>query len=400
MYVSRGNSINVAPMHWCMGAECFVIAAGKGNRMKTNETTIKSVGWGFGRCNMSCRHCYSAATFSTPEHTFRELQCIADRICPEISSVNYGTGEFIFNPNAVELARYIASEYPHVKQALTTNGSSILMMNPDEVAKLFHDIDVSVDYADPETHLKFRRHPKAWDWVNRALELCETLYVDRSVVTCVTSETSDDDIKELLDLARKYGASWRANWFRKTGRGKEKLQLTRVRFWQIIKLLIDLKVEFESFSDPLIASILGHPGKNPVKGCVCGQVSCRIQPDLNVTPCVYLKGKQWSAGRIDKKTLVDFGNSPEFKKLRQRQVPACQDCGFFETCGGGCASRAFLHKGNLDEPDDFCPFVAGNDFVEMNMLIHLIFASYGEILVSPPSDKVHDGYLCTMIIKP
>jgi radical SAM protein with 4Fe4S-binding SPASM domain len=372
----------------------------KGGKMKTNGTTIKSVGWGFGRCNMSCRHCYSAATFSTPEHTFRELQCIADRICPEISSVNYGTGEFIFNPNAAELARYISAEYPHVRQALTTNGSSILMMNPDEVGKLFHDIDVSVDYADPETHLKFRRHPKAWDWVNRALELCEALYVDRSIVTCVTSETSDDDIRELLELARKYDASWRANWFRKTGRGKEKLQLTRLRFWQIIKLLIDLKVEFESFSDPLVASILGHPEKNPVKGCVCGQVSCRIQPDLSVTPCVYLKGKQWSGGRIDRKTLAELGNSSEFKSLREREPKFCLDCDYFSICRGGCASRAFLHSGSLDEPDNFCPFIIGNDFVEVNKLIDRITEAREEIMVSPPSDKVHDGYLCTMIIKP
>ncbi|MEK7511825.1 MAG: radical SAM protein, partial [Patescibacteria group bacterium] len=161
------------------------------------KSTIKSVGWGFGRCNMHCQHCYSAASFATPEHSFADLRFIAEKICPEISSVNYGTGEFIFNPNAVELARYIASDFPHVSQAITTNGSSILMMNPAEVRRLFHDIDVSVDFADPETHLKFRRHPKAWEWVNKALELCEMLDVERSIVTCVTSQTSDDDIKEL-----------------------------------------------------------------------------------------------------------------------------------------------------------------------------------------------------------
>ena len=366
------------------------------------KSTIKSVGWGFGRCNMHCQHCYSAASFATPEHSFADLRFIAEKICPEISSVNYGTGEFIFNPNAVELARYIASDFPHVSQAITTNGSSILMMNPAEVKRLFHDIDVSVDFADPETHLKFRRHPKAWEWVNKALELCEMLDVERSIVTCVTSQTSDDDIKELLDMSRKYGASWRANWFRKTGRGKEKLQLTRLRFWQIIDLLIDLGVEFESFSDPLVASILGHPEKNPVSGCSCGQNSCRIQPDLTVTPCVYLKGKQWSAGSIVRRNLSELRNSPEFRKLRERAPERCNDCSHFTTCRGGCAARAFLHNGSLDAPDDYCPLIhkPGDDNNQVEWLASKIMQRRSELRISPPSNKVHDGYLCTMIVKP
>ncbi|MBU1179611.1 radical SAM protein [Patescibacteria group bacterium] len=355
---------------------------------------IKSVGWGFGICNMNCKHCYGASGASAPEYTFRELQAIADKICHTIQDINYGTGEFAFNPNAVALAEYIKDRFPHIKQAVTSNGATPIFMRPDLVKKLFHDIDISLDFADPERHKDFRQHPLAWKWVEESLALCRDLEIERSIVSCITSQTTDDIIKELLEFSAKHGATWRTNWFRKTGRGKSYLEITPQRFWEIIVLLAKESAEFVSLSDPLLASILGRPDKNPTKGCPCGELSCRIQTDLTVTPCVYLKGKKWSGGSIQEKTLEEIYHSEKFEALRNRYPAVCRDCKFGETCRGGCASRAYLHTGSLDNPDNYCPIVAGMDVEE---LVETIQPK--ALTITPGTDLVHDGYLCTMIIK-
>ena len=355
---------------------------------------VRSVGWGFGICNMNCKHCYGASGSRAPEHTLKELQVIADKICSDISDINYGTGEFAFNPNAVALAEYIAERYPRVKQAVTSNGSTPLFINPRLLKKLFHDIDISLDFADPERHKEFRQHPLAWKWVEESLERCRELEIARSVVTCVTSQTTDDVIKELLEFSARYGATWRTNWFRKTGRGKSHLEITARRFWEVVALLAKERVEFVSLSDPLLASILGRPDKNSAKGCPCGELSCRIQTDLTVTPCVYLKGRKWSGGSIQEKSLDEIYESKKFRLIRERFPVACGDCRFGETCRGGCASRAYLGAGGLNNPDSYCPVAAGMDIDELVAGIQA-----DTLRVASGTELVHDGYLCTMIVK-
>lgn len=352
----------------------------------------KSIGWGFGRCNMNCRHCYAASSNTCPQYVFSRLKRIADRICPETSAINYGTGEFGFNMSAFMLAKYIKENYPHISQSVTTNGATVILMDPKEVKNIFHDIDFSLDFPDPERHNAFRRHPLAWDWVIRGLEICQKEKMEASLVTCVTGLTNNDDIKELLDIARKYGASWRVNWYRPTGRGKSdlKLNLTPKRVWDVLKFLSQ-ETKIEALSDPLFDGIL-KTNYNNYNGCACGIHSCRIQTDLSVTPCVFLKGKIWSGGMINKKSLGHIFESQTFKKFRSRNPGFCKDCQFWEKCRGGCASRAMLYRGNLNEPDGFCPIVNKIPLEEVMDIKMEFLKSEGK--------KVHDGYLCTLIVKP
>jgi radical SAM protein with 4Fe4S-binding SPASM domain len=320
---------------------------------------------------------------------------VADIVCPHANSINFGTGEFCFNPNTLALARYIHAKYPQVKLAITSNGASILLISDKELKELFSDIDVSVDFANPEEHNDFRQHPQAWNWVLKSLQKMKRLGIPRSIVTCVTSLTTNNHIEQLLLLAKEYNASWRTNWFRHTGRGEEHLRLSSKRFWEIIKYLIDKGLTFECLSDPLLASLLGHPEKNPVAGCACGTLSCRIQTDLKVTPCVYLKGDNWVGGNILQDGLSVIYQHPHFIDLRERKLPAlCRQCQYIATCRGGCASRAVLHSGGLDQPDDFCPFIGGDKEAVEAFLQDL----RKRIRVVQSHGLVHDGYLCTMIV--
>jgi mycofactocin biosynthetic radical S-adenosylmethionine protein MftC len=350
-----------------------------------------SVGWGFGKCNMRCKHCYSESGPVCPQYDLSLLKMIADKICPDISAVNYGTGEFGFNLNTFQLLQYIHEQYPQVYQAVTSNGSTGFLLTRAQLM-MFNDLDFSVDFPDPDRHNEFRQHPKAWDMVMKELAICHKEGMDISIVTCVTGVHTDDDIKELLELAHRFDASWRVNWFRPTGRGKrfnQQFGLSPRRAWDILKLVSN-NAQIESLSDPLFDAICNtHYSQD--SGCACGEKSCRIQTNLTVTPCVFLGGKRWSGGSIVDRTLPEIFASDTFQAFRARRPKLCLSCQFWETCRGGCASRAVLYRGKLNEPDGFCPIVNNIGLDELSD-IHPIIKPHTH-------RKVHDGYLCTLICK-
>ncbi len=348
---------------------------------------IKKVGWGFGRCNQFCKHCYNASTAKAPQYSFATLKEIADKICLEITDINFGTGEFIVNPNALLLARYIREKYPHIVQAVTSNGSTIIQMAPTEIKHLFHDVDISLDFPSENRHNEFRGHPLAWKWANGALQILKELEVPRTLVTCVNSSTTNDDIEKLLEIAEKYDALWRINWFRQTGRGDASLRISAKRTWDIIRFL-SKKVKFV-----VLDSIFGAVLRIPCKPCPAGHYTCRIHENLNMSPYPFLKGPQWNSGNIaDPSTnLKTVYESEIFKNLRERQAPFCKDCPFFKECRGGCATRSVLHNGGINQPDDYCPVQAKLDIKSLQEI---------SIEFTNSINLVHDGYLCTTIVKP
>ena len=351
---------------------------------------IKKIGWGFGLCNMKCDHCYNSSDMqdSIPRFTFDQLRDVADKVCPDVRDINFGTGEFFCNPNAVELARYIASTYAHVDLSLTTNGYTVVKMSQPEVKHLFNDIDVSLDFPDRERHNAFRHHPLAWEWAIRALEILKEIRMQHTIVVCLTSRVTDEDLLSLLRLADSFEAFLRINWFRHTGRGSQELRVSAERAWAVIKLLAD-KATFCSldsiFSGPL--NVMANP-------CPAGRSSARIHQDMSVTAYPFLKGPQWSAGYITDPdmNLERIYQSPVFQQLRNRKVDFCETCEFVEACGGGCITRAALHNYDFNQIDDYCPVYSG--------LMDSVEELYGRVTVQKQGNLVHDGYLCTTILKP
>ncbi|MBU1613616.1 radical SAM protein [Patescibacteria group bacterium] len=108
------------------------------------QPEIRKLGWGFGRCNQQCKHCYNASKPQAPEFTFAELKAVADKVGPFVSDINFGTGEFVVNPNTHDLGAYLRDAYPRVNLALTTNGYSVVALRPETIKALFHDVDVII----------------------------------------------------------------------------------------------------------------------------------------------------------------------------------------------------------------------------------------------------------------
>lgn len=351
---------------------------------------IKKIGWGFGLCNMNCTHCYNNSSMGQdiPRYSFKQLVSVATKVCPSVRDINFGTGELFCNPNTMRLIAFIAQNYPHIDMAITSNGYTIVKMKKIDIKRQLNDVDISVDFPDKQRHNEFRGHDKAWFWANRALKILQEIRIQTTITTCVTSQTTDEDLLGLISMANRYGACLRINWYRNTKKETNHLRISAERAWSVIELLAD-KVIFSSL-DSIFAGPLGVK----CQSCPAGGFSARIHQDMSVTAYPFLKGEKWSAGNIldPKVNMYTVFNSSVFNKLRSRNVSYCKECPFQKTCNGGCLTRAVLHNKGINDTDDFCPV----RYKQMDTVNRI----KGKIVLIKQGNLVHDGYLCTTIMKP
>lgn len=348
-----------------------------------------NVGWGFTRvCNLHCKHCYNASGKSDgTEISLSEAKEIVNiLVSNNVQTINYGTGECGLVPEFWELAEYAWSK--GLVQGITTNGSSVNKKTIPLVKKCFNDVDVSIDFPNERDHNIFRGHPNAWKWAMEALSLLIEQSISFSIVTCLHSQNSSNEIlNQFLDLSKTYNCDWRINWFRPTGRGKENedLKLNPITAHDVFRHLIK-NADIVALPDPYFAALLQL---NTRRHCPCGKESFRITPTGKVVPCVYFTQEMDNISIVGNQ-LQHIIQSKPFVDMARRKVPFCTNCEHYAICGGGCASRAFLEYGELQAPDAFCYKKAG---LKENPLKGLPY-SY-----RPGSLKVHENYLCTAIFK-
>src|SRR5262249_58748530 len=96
--------------------------------------------------------------------------------------------------------------------------------------------------------------------------------------------------------------------------------------------------------EPLVRAMAGLP---PRSGG-CGVATVRVTPRATVQPCVY-----WPGGGAPLDLLLDLGGEITLTDtfVAARSVPpACSDCAFVSTCGGGGPRRRpLIHA--LVQPD-------------------------------------------------
>lgn len=348
------------------------------------------IGWGLThKCNLQCRHCYnSSGMFKQKEIAFDEAKKIVDKLFNNgIKTINYGTGEADLLSYFWDLVQYVSSK--KILQGLTTNGYSVNDDTINDITKYMNDVDVSIDYPDEERHNEFRGHKCAWKWAIGALELLKKNNISFSIVTCLHAENCDYRIiDEFTNLCKKYDCEWRINWFKPTGRGKfdEKLKLQVNVVYDIFKYIIQ-RCDIVALPDPLFSALIGMKQK---KGCPCGKTSFRITPEGNIVPCVYLT-KSLAASSFNDVEIKDIHNSPLFFEINNRKLDECIDCEYLEYCQGGCATRAFLEHNTMNSSDSFCYKKAN---FKTNPLKDLKYNVISKKM------KVHEEYLCTMIVKP
>jgi radical SAM protein with 4Fe4S-binding SPASM domain len=95
-------------------------------------------------------------------------------------------------------------------------------------------------------------------------------------------------------------------------------------------------------------------------GCPAGRIYCNIQPNGNVTPCMFMPTYP-VAGNLREQTFEEIWNSPTFEALRDRTniKGKCGECRFVDVCGG-CRAKAAAYEGDYCASDPTCPIQAAN----------------------------------------
>ena len=90
-------------------------------------------------------------------------------------------------------------------------------------------------------------------------------------------------------------------------------------------------------------------------GCQAGTALAYVDWEGGVYPCDSLPIR---LGSLEEESLEDVWASPARRKVvaALRSTPgACDGCGEYRGCHGGCRGMAFLSSGTLDAPDPACP---------------------------------------------
>ncbi len=343
------------------------------------------VGWSFTNlCNLKCRHCYNASGKRNPnELTFSEALKVADKLKEARTvAINFGGGECPLRKDFIPLCDYIKNSL-NIKISLTTNGTTLPLI--EKHLDLFHDIGVSIDFPDAERHDWFRGMKGTFQKAINTLKFLVESSVETEVVTCITKLNCDEKILTgIFNLCMELGVgSWRINRYRPTGREEwiEKLKLDKQTLRKAYQFLANLATDANiSISDPIFRAFTGKKGAFP--GCPCGKFSFRIQPNGEVTPCIYLKK---GGGNIKERSVEEIMNSPIFKAIRNRKpLGKCSKCPVYSQCQGGCAGACYLEYGHFNGPDLLC-FLEPFEVKLSNLEI-------------PEKWNVHELYLCTVYI--
>lgn len=342
-------------------------------------------GWSLTKaCNLHCIHCYNASGRRDPnELTTKECFKVIDKLKDEgVVAVNFGGGECALRPDFIKICKYIKDK--GIKISYTTNGTTFSIIK--DHLDLFHDIGVSIDFADEEKHDWFRGRKGTFKQAIEAIKELVKAGINNEIVTCITKlNCSEEELGKLYILAKELEVDeWRLNRFRSNGRGiknERKLKLSKKDLRDAFTFLSKFKDEKTLTPEPLFRAAFG--GKYYTSGDPSGFTAFRIQHDGEVSPSVFLAE---SGGNIRNKSLKEIMNSKVFKKIRDRTAKGkCKKCPSYYHCKGGDAGASYLAYGHFDGPDPLCWLTNKQKHPQ----------------VTKGLDKkwnVHELYLCTLYI--
>lgn len=344
---------------------------------KCDDEEAVSIGLGAtANCNLNCGHCYSTHLRGESLTLNDMMKIIRDK---KVSSINFGTGENILNPDFPEMIDVCHER--GIKMALTSNGYSVMVL-PAEQLKKFNDIDISLDFASKTEQNVFRKG-ESWNFVDEAMKKCQRLGVEFSITTALMN-VNYKEVPKLLARASKENCNLRVNIFKPVPKaGIFKYQLNYDEFWEGMRLLFT-HGKLISCSEPIVNAMLNIPPIIPKSPC--GRKSLRIHPTGEVMPCVYWTDSNVHINDIEKSFKPAF-ESESFKKIGVIPEFCKENCDKVDICGGGCASRRYLN-GRLELPDAYCPIYNKREIPKIKVTKS-----------ESAKDLVHSSYLCTLIFE-
>ncbi len=346
--------------------------------------------WSFtNRCNLKCRHCYQDSEHAplVDEMTLEEKLSLMDQMGrASMPMVAFSGGEPTIHPDLLPVIGRAKEYGMHVSVA--TNGTAITESYAQQLADAgARYIEISLDSVDAARHDAFRGVPGMWEKaVAGARAVANTPGLRLGIATCI-HQGNVDELDAMLEFAEhELQATCMACFnFIPVGRGL-KMIADDITPAQREKVLATLQAKMDSGSKmgvistaPQLARVclagaMGEDGQMTCShagsgsgtkarviakylgGCGAGRTYVCIEPNGDVTPCVYLPHR--IMGSVREKPLAEIFRGSVFWDVlndRDRRLHHCQVCEFKAYCGG-CRARADAYFGKLHAGDPGCIF--------------------------------------------
>ena len=339
--------------------------------------------WNFtNACNLKCKHCYQSAGIRASDELTTEEKFLAveEMARAGVVSIAFSGGEPLLAHDFYDVVGKVKEEGMHV--ALATNGTLIT----SKVAKRLKDIgvdyvEISLDSGDPERHDAFRGVSRSFYRALEGIKHC----VDQGVFTCVATTATQlnaHEIPAIIDLAEELRVQrFMAFNFIPAGRGADvaEIDLSPEQREALLKMLVEKNLygEIQALSTaPQLARVslqlsggeivapthmyVGRPSWDLkvlaefIGGCGAGRLYCALQPNGDVSPCVFMP--RLIVGNIRESSFMDIWEKSEVMlRLRDRSLLKghCGNCKYKHVCGG-CRARALGYFNDIMAPDPGC----------------------------------------------
>ncbi len=342
--------------------------------------------WNFTQaCNLQCRHCYQNAGARAPDElTFEEqkrvVRDLADR---NVAMIAFSGGEPLMSPTFLPIARYARTFGLHLTVA--TNGTRL---DADKVAAMVDSgiryAEISLDSVDPARHDAFRGRSGYWEGAVRGIrEVVRHPGIKCGVAMTVTRGNLAE-MEAMIEWCIAEGVdTFYAFNFIPTGRARGIVEADlspeeRERMLRVLqRYLTDGRISIMSSAPqygraclelgnpdgPVNTGHYGHGGGRMTRtfaryvgGCGAGRCYMAVQPNGDVTPCVFLP---ITVGSMRHDPFERFWSHPVMALLRDRDDRSghCLTCDYKYHCGG-CRARSWGYFGDLRRADPGCKFNA------------------------------------------
>jgi radical SAM protein with 4Fe4S-binding SPASM domain len=345
--------------------------------------------WNFtNRCNLKCKHCYQDSEHAEipDELTLEEKLAVVDQMKRHsVPMVAISGGEPTLSPDLIPVIERASAAGMHI--SIATNGTTLTPARCEELRDAgLRYVEISLDSVDAARHDAFRGIEGMWEKsVAGARNVVATEGLRLGIAMCV-HQGNFDEVRQMIDFAENdLGAGCLAHFnFIPVGRGlnmvsgditpaqreellsilNEKMQAGGMGIISTAPQLGRICLAGAALDDGLVTCSHAGGGSGAkarvvakyLGGCGAGRCYVAIEPNGNVTPCVYLPHRVM--GNLRDGDLGElFRNSVFWEILndRTRRLGHCEVCTFADYCGG-CRARADAYFGQLHAADPGCVF--------------------------------------------
>ncbi len=319
------------------------------------------------RCNLACTHCYQesapseGATDLPLGGWIERLDALARA---KVFHVAIGGGEALTRPDLVAIAE--AARARGITPNLTTNGALVTQPFAERAARLFGQINVSIDVMPP---LRIFGEDKATSGMKAAALLVAA--GARVGANIVVARANFDALEPVVAWARSAGlVEVELLRLKPTGRARERYleeRLTEEQRRRLFPLALELAakhglpVKLDCSAAPFVACHDPDPERLErfeVAGCIGGLSLMGVDERGRISACSFYPHADEDLLQLERGWESSRAYAP-FRDYVTRAAEPCRSCTYLTICRGGCRAVALFLTGREDAPDPECPRVSG-----------------------------------------